>query len=112
MFCPQCRCEYNDGVDQCADCKVKLVKELPPKEDDIPEFQNFVPLPNLPGRIYAEMVKGALEERGIPCYLRSGGVGDAYQFGGNLPLGGIQLYVPEDKLEECLRIQHEMLDHI
>jgi hypothetical protein len=30
MFCPQCRCEYRPGFQQCANCQVPLVEELPP----------------------------------------------------------------------------------
>ena len=112
MFCPKCRCEYEEGIENCSDCKEKLVDKLPQDEQKIPDDLKFVPLPNLPGRVYAEMVKGALEKRGIPCYLRGGGVSDAYQFSGNLPLGGVQLYVPEDRFDECIEIQHQMLDHI
>ena len=112
MFCPKCHCEYEAGIRVCSDCDEKLVEKLPQEEEDVPVGIKFVPLPNLPGRIYAEMVKGALEEREIPCYLRGEGVSDAYQFSGNLPLSGVKLYVPEDKFEECMEIQHQMLNHI
>lgn len=30
MFCPKCKTEYIEGIKTCADCKVSLVKELPP----------------------------------------------------------------------------------
>ncbi len=29
MYCPKCRVEYIDGVTQCADCEMSLVKDLP-----------------------------------------------------------------------------------
>ncbi|OVE78384.1 hypothetical protein BVX98_00415 [bacterium F11] len=31
MFCPKCRCGYERGITRCADCRVPLVKKLPPK---------------------------------------------------------------------------------
>jgi len=31
MYCPQCRAEYKARIEECADCKVPLVSELPPK---------------------------------------------------------------------------------
>ena len=111
MFCPKCGYEYEDDIKKCSDCDVDLVKKLPP-EEEIESDIKFVPLPNLPGRVYAEMVKGALEKRGIPCYLRGEGVTDALQSPGTFPLGGVQLFVPEDRLGECVEIQHQMLDHI
>lgn len=32
MYCPQCRAEYREGFDRCAECDVKLVAELPPED--------------------------------------------------------------------------------
>ena len=111
-FCPKCRYEYQPKIRVCPDCGSQLVDHLPHEEDNTPRDAHFVPLPNLPGRVYAEMVKGVFEERGIPCYIRAAGVADAYQFPGTTPLDGVQLFVPEDRYEECVKIQHGMLDHI
>jgi hypothetical protein len=32
MYCPKCRAEYVEGIDQCPDCGVPLVNELPAEE--------------------------------------------------------------------------------
>ncbi len=32
-FCPKCKSEYRSGVEDCADCNVSLVKELPLEGD-------------------------------------------------------------------------------
>ena len=110
-FCPNCRYEYQPGVAECPDCREPLVENLPPGPPaaDV----RFVPMPDLPGRVYAEMVKGVLEQRGIPSYLRSDGASDGFSAVGTSILDkGFKLYVPEDRLEECLDIQHQMMDHI
>ena len=75
--------------------------------------EKFVPLPDLPGRVYAEMVREVLEQNGIPSYIRSDGVSDGYGVVGTGPISkGFQLFVPESAVEFCLQIRNEMLDHI
>ena len=109
-FCPECRYEYVAGKTDCPDCGVKLVKKLPKQKS---AKIRFVRMPELPGRVYTEMVRRVLEEKGIPCYVRADGVTEAYGVVGTGPMAsGAALWVPEDRLEECLNIQHGMLDHI
>jgi hypothetical protein len=75
--------------------------------------EKFVPLPDLPGRVYAEMVREVLEQKGIPSYIRSDGLSDGYGVVGTGPIAkGFQLFVPESAVEFCLQIRNEMLDHI
>jgi hypothetical protein len=75
--------------------------------------EHFVPLPDLPGRVYAEMVREVLKQNGIPSYIRSDGVSDGYGVVGTGPIAkGFQLFVPESAVEFCLQIRNEMLDHI
>ena len=75
--------------------------------------ERFVPLPDLPGRVYAEMVREVLEQKGIPSYIRSDGVSDGYGIVGTGPIAkGFQLFVPESKIEIALQIQNGMLNHI
>ena len=112
-FCPKCKYEYKKEVTACPDCQLNLVVELlvEEKKESDPDLK-FVPLPNLPGRIYGEMLKEVLDQRNIPSYIRSDGFSDLIQAPGTHPPGGVQLFVPEDRLEECIGIQHEMMDHI
>lgn len=34
-WCPKCRYEYRDGIEMCPDCKVALVDELPPTDNEL-----------------------------------------------------------------------------
>ena len=113
MFCPKCQYEYRVGFHVCPDCDEELVEELPGVNEEFHPDGSFVPLPNLPGRVFAEMVKGALEERGIPCYIHGYAAGGVLRTSGTgAPSGSVQLYVPKDKYQECIDIQHQMVDHI
>jgi hypothetical protein len=33
MFCPKCKTEYRDGFNNCSDCQIPLVDELPDTRD-------------------------------------------------------------------------------
>ena len=57
-FCPKCRFEYKEGVKECPDCGAALVGEL--SEQNPSAAPNFVPLKNLPSRLYAQMLQEAL----------------------------------------------------
>ncbi|HDQ44558.1 MAG TPA: DUF2007 domain-containing protein [bacterium] len=110
-FCPECRYEYTAGSTRCPDCDTDLVEALP--HDKPVSGLRFVPLPGLPGRVYAEMVREVLDQEGIPCYLRSDGLIDSYGISGTGPANrGVRIFVPEDALEEAVRIQRQMMDHI
>ncbi|MFT5875495.1 MAG: hypothetical protein ACI8WT_004488 [Clostridium sp.] len=39
MFCPKCKCEYREGFNFCADCKIELVEELPSEELPSEKFE-------------------------------------------------------------------------
>jgi hypothetical protein len=110
-FCPKCHFEYTASSTRCTDCGVDLVDVLPLEKPM--SNARFVPMPGLPGKVYAEMVREVLMQKGIPCYLRSDGLIDSYGISGTGPVNrGVRIFVPEDALEEAVDIQRQMMDHI
>ena len=39
-WCPNCKNEFQEGIEICSDCKIELVDELPKEEEFIPFFQS------------------------------------------------------------------------
>ena len=112
-FCPACRYEYESGIHVCPDCDETLMEALPSEKGEATSDIRFTSLPSLPGRVYADMVTEVLKQRGIPFYIRADGVVDAFRIVGTGPVSrGVKVYVPEDRLEECLDIQRGMLNSI
>ncbi|HEX9934642.1 MAG TPA: DUF2007 domain-containing protein [bacterium] len=111
-YCPSCGYEYQPGVSECPDCREKLVNLLKPDAHGAERTNiRFVPMPELPGRVFAEMVKGALEEQGIHSYIRSDGISEGFGIVGTGPIAKVfRLFVPENRYEESLDIQKQMMD--
>ena len=111
-FCPRCKSEYVGGVKECSDCQIPLVEEL---AEDIQFHEGegkFALLHTFPSIVYAEMVKEALEKKGIPCLMKSDMLTSAYGSKGGGVFSRVRIYVPEDRLKECDETMNQMLDHI
>ncbi len=110
MFCLECKSEYQEGVEICVDCNTTLVGELP--EEKPPKEVKWIPLHELPGQMYAEMVKEILEKEGIPSYIKANFLTGAYGIKGSFAGSRATLYVPEEHANRAGSILNQMLDHI
>jgi hypothetical protein len=110
-ICPSCQYEYQEGIESCSDCGVKLVDHLP---SNIYQEMNeeFVPLPTLPGRVYAEMVKEALEQAGIPCMIKTDVLSSSLLTAANAPGNESRIFVKKRHQKKAQEILHTMMDHI
>ena len=69
-FCPKCRDEFRDWVEECPDCKVKLVDALPPLPEEVFKEGTLVHVATAPNEIEARLWKGILEDNGIPSMIK------------------------------------------
>jgi hypothetical protein len=70
-YCPNCRGEYEPGIDKCPDCNLTLVDSLPPEDAIADPNGLLVEVFVAAGDEEAIIVKGLLESEGIECSLSS-----------------------------------------
>lgn len=99
MFCPQCKAEYREGFDTCADCSVSLVAELPRGEGLGELAEVFQTL----DQSEVLMVKSVLDEEKIPYHFS----GDFFRMSG-IFVSPARLLVPMDSKNRVLEILKEL----
>lgn len=109
-FCPNCRYEYEAGVLECPDCSVKLVAELP--EEPAVLEEEYVELHTLPGKIYAEMVKEALDKVGIGSMIKTDVLSSGLLAGSANTAGSeCSIFVLKRHQKRAEKILDDMMDH-
>ncbi|MGB9663892.1 MAG: DUF2007 domain-containing protein [Ignavibacteria bacterium] len=98
--CPKCGAEYEDSIQICFDCNVKLITQSEYEKLKM-EYTDWEEVFSSPYLYEAEMVKTNLESAGIDAVIFD-------QKDSSFPLGGelgeIKVLVPKDKVEEALLI--------
>ena len=79
MYCPECRSEYVEGVEECPDCNVGLVDELPPEESGDPQEEEdtdvrYVPLVRTFSPKDIAFIHSVLDGTEIRYYIRGEGL--------------------------------------
>ncbi len=99
-ICPNCRAEYEDTINVCADCEVELISSEDFKllEENYIDWEVVYTTPEL---YEAEMVKTNLESANIDCVILD-------QKDSSFPLGGemgvLKVLVRKSDFEEALQI--------
>ena len=99
MFCPKCRVEFREGFRTCSDCNVDLVEELPPLDEDKPEFVHFVEILATYNPADVAFLKSLLESEGIQYFFN----GEHFMY--MRPLADpVRLMVREDQVEDAIEL--------
>jgi hypothetical protein len=103
-FCPKCRYEYVDGIEECPDCALKLVKKLHEQPEDAYQDIKTVDVARFSQPVDAELAKLHLESVGIESII----IGGLTRASRVYPVGGsIQLQVREEDAERATHILAE-----
>ena len=108
MYCPKCRSEYVEGVNECTDCHVALVAELPPQEEEEFDYENFVVFKTYLNRPEAELAHSVLDANGIEAFISSddaGGVRPELAF-----FRGVRVSVHQGDLQKAEELFQELPD--
>lgn len=80
MYCPVCKAEYRQGFDECSDCQIPLVDELPPPPETYPDM-NLVTVFETEDPGLLTIATALLDEAGIEYIDLGSGVQDFYGAG-------------------------------
>ena len=110
LICPKCRSEFKEGMKKCTGCGAYLVNKISGQSPS--EAPNFIPLRNLPSRLYAQMLQEALKNEGIPSMIKGDEGIPLRTTTVHIPVSRITIWVPERDVHRAEEIADQMLDHI
>jgi hypothetical protein len=105
-ICPECELELPDGIPTCPDCDCPMVdpEEMPEDAESEAAENRYVFLRSVPSRLYANMLKEALRNEGIPAILQSEDVGIMLGNYGTAAFLPVRVLVPACYRNRALRI--------
>jgi ssDNA-binding Zn-finger/Zn-ribbon topoisomerase 1 len=116
-FCPECRDEFEDWVEECPDCHVRLVATLPepPLKPPDPEY-HYIPEPLVTVATYsypleAHLHRAKLESEGIDSVVVDEHIVNANWLY-SIAVGGVRLQVKESDLARAREILDKIPEHV
>jgi len=99
MYCPNCRAEYREGFNVCADCNIDLVDALPEEAAFEPEFVDFKEVLTTYNPADVAFLKSILDSEGIQYFFK----GENFMY--TRPLADpARLMVRSDQAEEAVNL--------
>ncbi|MBC8385551.1 MAG: DUF2007 domain-containing protein [Candidatus Cloacimonetes bacterium] len=110
MFCPNCKGEFLENINECPKCKIPLIKEL-----STAEFVEFVTVFTTGDPMLIALAKSLLEEANINYFVKNENAQDLFGLGRlgtgfNLIVGEPEIIVSNEDREEADLILKELLD--
>jgi len=132
-WCPECKTEYREGFTVCSDCGQELVDRLEedPADGDPAEAEQgeqlgaedfdvacggeagsarWALLMNLDDDREVDIIESLLGSCGIPLLRKYRGLGGYLRILTGMSAFGVDLYVPEGKLEEAREIMNPTVE--
>ena len=108
-WCPLCKMEYVDGIQQCSDCGEYLVDRLPEEPvQESPGYEPLVLLTTVGDDFMAMQIDGMLRQAQIPVIRRSAGPHRSIA-GSMTSLYGASFYVPERLIAQAKELVEGLL---
>jgi hypothetical protein len=107
VYCPQCGCEYRDGFSECSDCRVPLLAGTPAAEPAGDPTLDLVVVLETNNGIQLALVKGLLEEAGIPFFIL-GQIATLITDVDGFLKKWVRVQVPRDREAEARELLEEM----
>lgn len=102
-YCPKCKYEYREGIEECPDCKVKLVIDLHDENRPKPIDSDLLEVASFQTTIDADMARVRLEGEGIESVVMDG-VSPSLYAGFSLMNAGVRLMVREEDVERATKV--------